>query len=190
MIVTALATKVDQVIKEQNMLDVYPMLDGYCHLVLQMGELKEAASSLLYAALRCGEFPELQEICVVLTTRYGKELANGAIDLRNNHGMIQKLSSRSSLETRMKILNEIATENDIVLKLDDSSSVLKHGEDESKTNVIESNSSVSTDDFDEVLSFTDSSKGRNKYRNAEDAAQDAFESAYAAGAARAAVELS
>ncbi|GKC00940.1 IST1-like protein, partial [Tanacetum coccineum] len=88
-------------------------------------------------------------------------------------------------------LNEIAAENDIVLKLDDSSPVFKQGEGESKTNVIETNSSVSADDFDEVLSFTESRKGRNKYRNAEDAAQDAFESAaYAAAAARAAVELS
>ncbi|GJY46020.1 IST1-like protein [Tanacetum coccineum] len=159
-------------------------------------ELKEAASSLLYAAPRCGEFPELQEIRAILTARYGKEFANGAIDLRNNCGvstrMIQKLSPRkSSLETRMKILNEIAAENDIVLKLDDSSPVFKQGEGESKTNVIETNSSVSADDFDEVLSFTESRKGRNKYRNAEDAAQDAFESAaYAAAAARAAVELS
>ncbi|GJZ87780.1 retrotransposon protein, putative, ty1-copia subclass [Tanacetum coccineum] len=86
---------VDQVIKEENVLDVYVMLYDYCHLVLQMfnlieqekdcpHELKEAASSLLYAAPRCGEFPELQEIRVVLTARYGKEFANGAIDLRNN----------------------------------------------------------------------------------------------------------
>ncbi|GKC03989.1 IST1-like protein [Tanacetum coccineum] len=212
-----LLSGVDQVIKEENVLDVYVMLDDCCHLVLQMfnlieqekdcpDELKEAASSLLYAAPRCGEFPELQEIRVVLTAQ-----------------MIQKLSPRkSSLETRMKILNEIATENDIVLKLYDSSSVLKQGEDESKTNVIETrqqsalitidssfsvsqtgegesktnvietNSSVSADDFDEVLRFTESRKGRNKYRNAEDAAQDVFESAaYAAAAAtRAAVELS
>ncbi|GJR98250.1 IST1-like protein [Tanacetum coccineum] len=200
--------RVDQVIKEENVLDVYVMLYDYCHLVLQMfnlieqekdcpHELKEAASSLLYAAPRCGEFPELQEIRVVLTARYGKEFANGAIDLRNNGGvstrMIQKLSPRkSSLETRMKILNEIATENDIVLKLYDSSSVLKQGEGESKTNVIETILSVSADDFDEVLRFTESRKGRNKYRNAEDAAQDVFESAaYAAATtARSAVELS
>ncbi|GKA33055.1 IST1-like protein [Tanacetum coccineum] len=92
------------------------------------------SSIKLYAAPRCGEFPELQEICVVLTTRYGKEFTNGAINLRNKCG------------------------------------VRTRGEDESKTNVIETNSSVSTDDFDEVLSFTESRKGRNKYRNAEDAA--------------------
>ncbi|GJX45695.1 IST1-like protein [Tanacetum coccineum] len=149
------ALSVDQVIKVENVLDVYVMLDDYCHLVLQMfslieqekdcpDELKEAASSLLYAAPRCGEFSELQEIRVVLTARYGKEFSNGAIDLRNN---------------LWKSL----------------------GEGEFKTNVIETNLSVSADDFDEVLRFTESRKGRNKYRNAEDAAQDVFESAaYAA----------
>ncbi|PWA89785.1 hypothetical protein CTI12_AA107790 [Artemisia annua] len=148
--------RVDQMIKEQNMLDVYVMLD----------------------APRCGEFPELQEIRAILTARYGKEFANGAIELRSNCGvstrMIQKLSPRkSSLEIRMKILNEIAAENDIVLKLDDSSPVLKKGEGESKTNVIETNPSVSADDFDEVMSFTESMKGRKEYRNVEDAAQAA-----------------
>lgn len=57
--------------------------------------------------------------------------------------------------------------------------------------MIETNLSVSADDFDEVLSFTESMKGRKEYRNVEDAAQAAFESAaYAAAAARAAVELS
>nr|GEX81348.1 hypothetical protein [Tanacetum cinerariifolium] len=64
------------------------------------------------------------------------------------------------------------------------------GEGESKTNVIETNSSVSADDFDEVLRFTESRKGKNKYRNAEDAALDVSKSAAYAVAARAAVELS
>ncbi|KAI3818310.1 hypothetical protein L1987_12114 [Smallanthus sonchifolius] len=191
--------RVDQVIKEQNMLDVLIMVDGYCHLLIQMvnliekekgcpDELKEAVSSLLYAAPRCGEFPELQEVREILTTRYGKEFAHGAMELRSNCGvntrMIQKLSPRqSSLETRMKILQEIATENGVVLKLENSSPVVKEGEEESTKSVL-------NDEIDEVLSFSESRKGK-KYRDVEDAAQEAFESAaYAAAAARAAVELS
>lgn len=193
------------------MLDVYVMVDGYCHLLLQMvnlieqqkecpDELKEAVSSLLFAAPRCGEFPELQEIRAILTARYGKDFAYSAIDLRNNCGvstkMIQKLSQRqSSLEARMKILQEIATENDIVLKLDDSSPVVKEGglvveqkQNQSTSDEIENNSSFLTD---EVLSFSESRNGKKKFRDVEDAAQAAFESAaYAAAAARAAVELS
>ncbi|KAI3731619.1 hypothetical protein L1987_62808 [Smallanthus sonchifolius] len=192
--------RVDQVIKEQNMLDVLTMVDGYCHLLMQMvnliekekgcpDELKEAVSSLLYAAPRCGEFPELQEVREILTSRYGKEFANGAMELRSNcrvnTRMIQKLSPRqSSLETRMKILQEIATENGVVLKLQDSAPVIKEGDEESTKSVLDN-------EIDEVLSFPESRKGKKKYRDVEDAAQAAFESAaYAAAAARAAVELS
>ncbi|KAJ0669470.1 putative vacuolar protein sorting-associated protein Ist1 [Helianthus annuus] len=192
--------RVDQVIKEQNMLDVLVMVDGYCHVVLQMvnliekekdcpDELKEAVSSLLYAAPRCGEFPELQEVREILTSRYGKEFARGAIELRSNCGvntrMIQKLSPRqSSLETRMKVLQEIAAENGIVLKFEDSYPVVKEVEEESTQSVLD-------DEVVEALSFSESTKGKKKYRDVEDAAQAAFESAaYAAAAARAAVELS
>ncbi|XP_076906336.1 uncharacterized protein LOC143562412 [Bidens hawaiensis] len=109
------------------------------------------------------------------------------MELRSNSGvntrMIQKLSPRqSSLETRMKILSEIAAENGVVLKLEDSSPVV---EEES------TKSGIANDLVDEVLSFSESRKGKKKYRDVEDAAQAAFESAaYAAAAARAAVELS
>ncbi|KAK1412073.1 hypothetical protein QVD17_33038 [Tagetes erecta] len=192
--------RVDQVIKEQNMLDVLVMVDGYCHLLLQMvnliekekgcpDELKEAVSSLLFAAPRCGEFPELQELREIITSRYGKDFAYGAIELRSNCGvntkMIQKLSPRqSNLETRMKILHEIAAENGTVLKLDDSSSDIKEVDEESTKDVLD-------DEIDEVLSFNESRTGKKKYKDVEDAAQAAFESAaYAAAAARAAVELS
>ncbi|KAK1425649.1 hypothetical protein QVD17_21004 [Tagetes erecta] len=200
--------RVDQVIKEQNMIDVFDMVDGYCHLLLQMinliekerdcpDDLKEAVSSLLFAAPRCGEFPELQEIRAILTARYGKEFAYGAIELRNNCGvslrMIQKLSPRQArLETRMKILQEIAIENNVVLKFEDSQSlVLEEGEGESTNVELEKTSSLVSDDFDEILSYSESIKGKKKYKDVEDAAKAAFESAaYAAAAARAAVELS
>ncbi|KAL4574554.1 hypothetical protein LXL04_021387 [Taraxacum kok-saghyz] len=125
--------RVEQVIKDQNMLDVYDMIHGYCHLLIQRinlieqvndcpGELEEAISNLLYAAPRCGEFPELQEIRLILTKRLGKEFASGAIDLQTNCGvtqnMIQKLSpTQSTLEYRMNKLMGIGNENGIVLKL-------------------------------------------------------------------------
>jgi hypothetical protein len=50
-------------------------------------ELKEPISSLIYAASRVGDFPELQEIRSILTSRFGKEFAARAIDLRNNCGV-------------------------------------------------------------------------------------------------------
>ncbi|XP_071686441.1 uncharacterized protein [Rutidosis leptorrhynchoides] len=196
--------RVDQVIKDQNMLDVYGMIHDYCLLFKQRinlleqsndcpEELKEAASSMLYAAPRCGEFPELQEIRGLLTTRFGKEFANNAIELRSNcivsQKMIQKLSSKqSSLECRMMMLTGIAKENGIVLQLEKFSPEIIIKEKliiEKKPNA---EIMVLTDKVEKDLSFTESVK---KYRDVADAAHDAFESAaYAAAAARAAVELS
>lgn len=131
--------RVEQVIKEQNMLDVLVMIERYCNLVIERvhlieqervcpDELREATSSLLYAASRCGDFPELQEIRTVLTSRFGKEFAARAIEVRNNCGvnltMMQKLSTRMPvLEIRVKVLKEIAAENSIVLQLEETTSV-------------------------------------------------------------------
>ncbi|CAA2964616.1 IST1 homolog [Olea europaea subsp. europaea] len=78
--------RVEQVIMEQNMLDVVVIIEGYCHLLKERAsliqqekvcpdELKEAVSSLVYAAIRCGELPELQEIRAILTSQFGKEFA-------------------------------------------------------------------------------------------------------------------
>ncbi|GJS57344.1 methionine aminopeptidase 1B, chloroplastic [Tanacetum coccineum] len=80
------------------------------------------------------------------------------------------LVRHSILETRIKILNDIAAENNGVVKLDDSSPVLKQGEGESKTNVNKTISGVLADDFDDALSFTKSKKGTKKYQNDKDTA--------------------
>lgn len=56
-------------------------------------ELKEAISSLIFAASRCGEFPELQKIREIFTLKYGKEFAARAVELRNNCGVSPKVGS-------------------------------------------------------------------------------------------------
>ncbi|KAK1416156.1 hypothetical protein QVD17_31944 [Tagetes erecta] len=161
--------RVEQVIKDQNMLVVYDMIHDYCHLLKQKinlieqtiycpEELKEAVSSLLYAAPRCGEFPELKEIRAILTARFGMELVNGSTELKSNNGvsqkMIQKLSSKElSLESRTRMLIGIAKENGIVLQLD---------------------AMVLPEKVEKVMSLSESMK---KYGNIEDAAQDDFQSA-------------
>lgn len=66
----------------------------------------------------------------VFTARFGKEFAARAIELRNNCGvnltMIQKLSTRQpSLERRMMVLEEIASENGIILQLEGDSTTIK-----------------------------------------------------------------
>ncbi|PHU02007.1 hypothetical protein BC332_27258 [Capsicum chinense] len=203
--------RVEQVIKEQNMLDVLEMVEGYCLMTIERinliqqekicpEELKEAISSLIYAASRCGEFPELQELRTIFTSRFGKEFTARAVELRNNCGvnskMIQKLSTRMpSLEQRTKVLKEIAAENNIVLKIEET--ILENTEEEK-------DSVKSKDQPERKLSSKSSEykyegpgpqeidpEARRKYKDVADAAQAAFESAaYAAAAARAAVELS
>lgn len=54
-------------------------------------ELKEAVASMLYASTRCGEFPELQEMRAIFTSRYGKEFVARATELRNNCGVNPKV---------------------------------------------------------------------------------------------------
>ncbi|KAM7272025.1 hypothetical protein ACFE04_031239 [Oxalis oulophora] len=198
--------RVEQVIKEQNMLDVYALLESFCHVLTERvhlieeerecpDELKEAISSLLFASSRCGDFPELQEIRAVFTSRYGKEFTARAIELRNNCGVnpkiIQKLSTRQTgLENRMKVLKKIAAENNISLQLEGGTS--------SSAEILQEKIEVSYNEPGETSdigrgndSFGGSLKTGRKYKDVADAAQAAFESAaYAAAAARAAVELS
>ncbi|KAJ0248032.1 Regulator of Vps4 activity in the MVB pathway protein [Hirschfeldia incana] len=199
--------RVEQVIKDQNSLDVLFFIHGYFTLLIDRvhlfehnrdcpDEILEAVSSLLFAASRIGEFPELQEIRNVLISRFGKDLAARSIELRHNCGVnpkiIQKLSTRHPpREIRMKVLKEIAAENNIVLKLEDASSTSteRTSSDVSKAKLT---SEVKEDEIGEGYELSDSVKrGKKKYKDVADAAQAAFESAaQAADAARAAVELS
>ncbi|XP_038697757.1 uncharacterized protein LOC119995353 isoform X2 [Tripterygium wilfordii] len=129
--------RVEHVIKEQNTLDVFVLIEKYCQLLLETVdllhknkefpvELKETMSNLIFASSRCGEFPELQEIRSIFSAKISKGFAARAIELRNpcgvNPKMIQKLSSRQpSLETRWKVLMKIASENGLTLHLEDDS---------------------------------------------------------------------
>ncbi|XAR72374.1 hypothetical protein NMG60_11018989 [Bertholletia excelsa] len=210
--------RVEQVIKEQNLLDVYVMIEGYCHLLEERihlieqerecpEELKEAVSSTIYASTRCGDFPELQEMRLIFTSQFGKEFAARAVELRNNCGVnpkiLQKLSTRQpSLENRMKVLKEIASENNIVLHLEGASSMTEEEklETEQKLRQPKPDSSEISGASDKLHSFAQEienmeglsdSMTRQKYKDVADAAEAAFKSAaYAAAAARAAVELS
>ncbi|KAB2090178.1 hypothetical protein ES319_A03G107300v1 [Gossypium barbadense] len=204
--------RAEQVVKEQNMLDVFVILEGYCNLLIERlhlieedrecpDELKEAICGLLFASSRCGDFPELQEIRAIFTSRYGKEFVARAIELRNNCGVntkiIQKLSTKQpDLQSRWNVLNEIAAEHSIALQLRETSvsatqekldGSKNHSQPKLGTIGKASNHAVLGDDNE----FSDSTKARKKYKDVADAAQAAFESAAnAATAARAAVELS
>ncbi|KAK4263775.1 hypothetical protein QN277_029148 [Acacia crassicarpa] len=204
--------RVEHVIREQDMMDAYDRIEGYCNLLIERvhlieqerecpEELKEAVACLLYGSARCGEFPELLEIRTALTSRFGKEFTASAVELRNNCGvhpqMVQKLSTRMpSLERRLKALKEIAAQNGIVLQLEEASSSSFEEQLNAKMRnrpepVIRENQDLNIlPEGGNFGGLSDSFKGREKYKNVADAAQAAFESAtYAASAARAAMEL-
>lgn len=204
------------------MLAVFVMIESYCNLLAERinllkhekvcpEELREAVSGLLYASTRCGEFPELIEIRAIFVSRFGKEFAARAIELRNNCGisprLIQKLSTRQpTLENRLKVLKEIAAENNIILKFEEDYSIaeeenLKNDQDkhQPKPKVSENLGGEKIGDglhnftgkFENMEELSDSIKEKRKYKDVADAAQAAFESAaYAAAAARMAVVLS
>ncbi|KAF5180369.1 Ist1-like protein [Thalictrum thalictroides] len=217
--------RVELVIKEQNMLDAFLMMERYCHELIERviliennkecpDELKEAISSLIFAASRCGDFPELQEIRSVFASRFGKDFVSRAAELRNNCGVnpkiLQKLSTRHpSSESRMKVLQEIATENGVTLQLQeevsqttkdnlDSTQKQNQPKIDASSNINDAKDGDQTDKLikkmDQVEQDEENSgslRRRTRYSDVASAAQAAFESAaYAAAAARAAVELS
>lgn len=199
--------RVEQVIKEQNMMDAYDMMESYCNLLMERAdlieqekecpeELKEAISSLIYASSRCGDFPELQEIRSVFASHFGKEFVARAVELRNhctvNLKMVTKLSTRQpNWESRVKALKEIAAENSIELHLEgDPSSTSEDKTCVDKKPELAEGLQCSSPGGKEDSS-SDSFQMNMKYKDVADAAQAAFESAaHAAAAARAAVELS
>ncbi|GMN38781.1 hypothetical protein TIFTF001_008008 [Ficus carica] len=177
--------RVEHVIKEQNMLDVYDMIEKYCNLLIERTHLIEHE--------RCGDFPELHEIRAILTSHFGKEFAARAVELRNNCGvnltMIQKLSTRQPiLENRMTVLKEIAAENSIVLQLEEAAFFSTQEKTDVQKNQHQPAPKTGLHILPEDL---EDGKFSGKYKDVADAAQAAFESAaFAAAAARAAVELS
>ncbi|WCJ25383.1 Regulator of Vps4 activity in the MVB pathway protein [Euphorbia peplus] len=226
--------RAEHMVKEQNMMDAFVMIEEYCYLLIDRiimlkkdrecnEEVKEAIASLIFASSRCGEFPELQAFRRIFASKYGREFATRAVELRNNCGvnpkMIQKLSSqRPSLESRMKVLKDVASENGIILDLVEHAPLLpqeksddiqkqkqkqkqKQEKEECYTLAIVEHHVHNDDDDDKVwaqkLSRSDEMakakaiKARKEYKDFGDAALEAFESAaYAAAAARAAVLLS
>ncbi|KAI4387654.1 hypothetical protein MLD38_000071 [Melastoma candidum] len=159
-------------------------------------ELKEVVSSLIFAASRCGELPELHEIRGVATKLYGKEFTAQAVELCSGCGVnpmiMRRLSMRApSLERRMEVLGEIASQNGITLQSANTNKetqpVAEHEEQpELKSDIsqlgdddmpLPAQSSRDTESSPEV---TDSGMA---YQDAVVAAQDAFLSAAVAEAA-------
>ncbi|KAF8759358.1 hypothetical protein HU200_010400 [Digitaria exilis] len=81
-------------------------------------DLKEGICSLIFAAPRCSELPELGRIRDIFEKKYGKDFVSAAVDLRPdaavNTLLIEKLSvKKPSGQTKLKVLKDIAKEHQI-----------------------------------------------------------------------------
>ncbi|KAL8151740.1 hypothetical protein V2J09_021548, partial [Rumex salicifolius] len=118
--------RVEHVIREQNLMAGNDIVELFCeHIVARLTiiskqrdcplDLKEGICSLIFAAARCSDIPELLSIRDIFQQKYGKEFVAAATDLRPDTGvnrlLIEKLSARNPPgELKLKVMKEIAKE--------------------------------------------------------------------------------
>ncbi|KAK7269769.1 hypothetical protein RIF29_22504 [Crotalaria pallida] len=118
--------RVEHIIREQNIWAAYEILELFCEFVLARvpiienqrdcpSELREAIASIIFAAPRCSDVPDLLHIKNLFTTKYGKDFVSAVSELRPDSGVnrmiIEKLSvSAPTGEVKLKVLKEIAAE--------------------------------------------------------------------------------
>ncbi|TVU43032.1 hypothetical protein EJB05_09463, partial [Eragrostis curvula] len=121
--------RVEHIIREENMMAAQEILELFCELVavrLPIIEtqkecpidLKEAISSICFAAPRCADLPELMQVQMMFANKYGKEFVAAASELMPDCGVnrqiIELLSIRPPpVEAKMKLLKEIAEEHEV-----------------------------------------------------------------------------
>ncbi|XP_062110116.1 uncharacterized protein LOC133821947 [Humulus lupulus] len=118
--------RVEHVIREHNIWAAYEILELFCEFILARVpiidnqrecpiELQEAISSIIFAAPRCSDVPDLLHIKNLFNTKYGKTFVSSVSELRPDSGVnrtiIEKLSvSAPSPEVKLKVLKDIARE--------------------------------------------------------------------------------
>ncbi|MED6122315.1 hypothetical protein PIB30_038705 [Stylosanthes scabra] len=121
--------RVEHIIREENMMAAQEIIELFCELIavrLPIIEaqrecpldLKEAISSVCFAAPRCADLPELIQVQQAFAAKYGKEFLSAATELRPDCGvnrqLIELLSVRApSPEKKLNLLKEIAVEHEI-----------------------------------------------------------------------------
>ncbi|PRQ24484.1 putative vacuolar protein sorting-associated protein Ist1 [Rosa chinensis] len=121
--------RVEHIIREENMMAAQEIIELYAELIsvrLPIVEsqrecpldLKEAISSLCFAAPRCADLPELLQVQMLFVSKYGKEFVSAATELMPDCGvsrqLIELLSVRApSAEKKLKLLKEIAEEHEL-----------------------------------------------------------------------------
>lgn len=121
--------RVEHIIREENMMAAQEIIELFCELIsvrLPIIEsqrecpldLKEAISSICFAAPRCADLPELLQVQLQFATKYGKEFISAATELRPDCGvnrqLIELLSVRApSPEKKLNLLKDIAVEHEL-----------------------------------------------------------------------------
>ncbi|KAM3314401.1 hypothetical protein ACQJBY_033314 [Aegilops geniculata] len=126
--------RVEQVIKEDNMLEALGIIELYCKCLVKKAdqldkpkecsqEVKEAAAGLIFAAKRCSDLPELQSARKILADKFGDDLtADAKVGTTVVDPMlVWKFSGdTTSISLKKKVLKEIAAENNISVDLSKS----------------------------------------------------------------------
>ncbi|KAK8953140.1 hypothetical protein KSP40_PGU005752 [Platanthera guangdongensis] len=121
------SVRVEHIIREENMMAAQEIIELFCELIavrlpiieIQREcplDLKEAISTICFAAPRCSDLPELQQVQMSFAAKYGKEFITAATELMPDCGVnrqiIELLSVRTpSVDTKLKLLKEIAEEH-------------------------------------------------------------------------------
>ncbi|XP_077231844.1 uncharacterized protein LOC143864865 isoform X2 [Tasmannia lanceolata] len=125
------------------MLTAYDLLDQFCEFIILHlpyirrnrdlpNDINEALSSLIFAAARCAELPELQILRKLFGERYGIDFAVAAVELFPgtlvSRKIIEKLCVRTvSDDVKLRFIEEIAGEYSLQLGCPDTEDVkLQH----------------------------------------------------------------
>ncbi|XP_062218952.1 uncharacterized protein LOC133918867 isoform X2 [Phragmites australis] len=131
--------RVEHVIREEKFMQAYDLIEVYCELIVARLsiidsqkpcpiDLKEAIASVIFASMRCADVTELVDVRKHFTSKYGKEFAAAALEVRPDSGVnrltvyiqlywiqvIEKLSAGApDVQTKIKTLSSIAEEHNI-----------------------------------------------------------------------------
>ncbi|XP_062206633.1 uncharacterized protein LOC133908570 isoform X2 [Phragmites australis] len=120
---------VEHAIREEKLMQAYDLIEVYCELIVARLsiidsqktcpiDLKEAIASVIFASMRCADVTELADVRKHFTSKYGKEFAAAALEVRPDSGVnrlvIEKLSAGApDVQTKIKTLSSIAEEHNI-----------------------------------------------------------------------------
>lgn len=142
--------KVKQLYKDQSLLSAYNQIEQFCGCIATNMpqicrttsgfeslpiDVLEAASSLVFAASRCGELPELNSMRYLFKRLFGYQFEAASVELQKgnlvNSKMKQNLCISSvPVDEKLMLIKEIAEENSLHLWFQDFSGTIPAGHSE------------------------------------------------------------